>query len=128
MLPSALSRSDPFSLGACGAFSIQSVLPSVWRPLVALKSGTWPRPLTQSPELGFGFVFSLPGTILTLCLLFCFTRLPPPSVGCYCAMARILLRSPIDDAATLPAFLPWPQSLASYRFFHRAPPVSVPSA
>ena len=55
MLPSALSRSDPFSLGACGAFSIQPVLPSVWRPLVALKSGTWPRPLTQSPELGFGF-------------------------------------------------------------------------
>src|SRR5579863_9591165 len=43
------------SLGACWAFSIQPVLPSVWRPLVALKSGTWPRPLTQSPELGFGF-------------------------------------------------------------------------
>src|SRR4029077_11903652 len=43
------------SLGACGAFSIQPVLPSVWRPLVALKSATWPRPLTQSPELGFGF-------------------------------------------------------------------------
>src|ERR1700756_4656145 len=55
MLPSALSRSDPFSLGACGAFSIQPVLPSVWRPLVALKSGTWPRTLTQSPELGFDF-------------------------------------------------------------------------
>ena len=32
------------SLGACGASSIQPVLPSVWRPLVALKSATWPRP------------------------------------------------------------------------------------
>jgi hypothetical protein len=42
------------SLGACWAFSIQPVLPSVWRPIVSLQSGTWPRPLTQSPELGFG--------------------------------------------------------------------------
>ena len=75
------------SLGACGAFSIQPVLPSDWRPLVALKSGTWPRPLTQSPELGFGFClfsswndfdFGLPfvsyaavATIVRLLLLFC---------------------------------------------------------
>jgi hypothetical protein len=44
------------SLGACWAFSIQPVLPSDWRPIVSLKSGTWPRPLTQSPELGFGFL------------------------------------------------------------------------
>ena len=43
------------SLGACWAFSFQPVLLSVWRPIVSLKSGTWPRPLTQSPELGFGF-------------------------------------------------------------------------
>src|SRR5215831_9696923 len=41
------------SLGACWAFSFQPVLPSVWRPLVSLRSGTWPRRLTQSPELGF---------------------------------------------------------------------------
>jgi hypothetical protein len=42
------------SLGACWAFSVQPVLPSVWRPVVLLSaSGTWARPLTQSPELGF---------------------------------------------------------------------------
>ena len=70
MLPSALSRSDPFSLGACGAFSIQPVLPSVWRPLVALKSATWPRPLTQSPELGFGFcLFSSGNDFDSVCVL-----------------------------------------------------------
>jgi len=43
------------SLGACWAFSVQPVLLSVWRPIVSLKSGTQPRRLTQSPELGFGF-------------------------------------------------------------------------
>jgi len=43
------------SLGACWAFLIQPVLPSVWRPVVLLlQSGTWARRLTQSPELGFG--------------------------------------------------------------------------
>src|SRR5260221_14738347 len=30
----------------------------------------WARPLTQSPELGFGFVFSLTGTILIFVLSF----------------------------------------------------------
>ena len=55
MLPFALSRSDFISLGAGWAFSLQPVLPSVWRPVVLLSpSGTWARPLTQSPELGFG--------------------------------------------------------------------------
>jgi hypothetical protein len=45
------------SLGADWAFSVQPVLPSVWRPVVLLfKSGTWARPLTQSPELGFGLL------------------------------------------------------------------------
>jgi hypothetical protein len=44
------------SLGACWAFSFQPVLPSVWRPVVSRKSGTWARPLTQSPELGFGLL------------------------------------------------------------------------
>src|SRR3984893_15161954 len=57
------------SLGACWAFSLQPVLPSVWPPVVLLfQSRTWARPLTQSPELGFGlFCFSLPKKILTLC-------------------------------------------------------------
>ncbi len=33
------------SLGACWAFSVQPVLPSVWRPVVLLlQSGTWVRP------------------------------------------------------------------------------------
>src|SRR5580700_5412551 len=54
MLPSALSRSDSYSLGACWAFSFQPVLPSVWRPaILLLQSGTRARRLTQSPELGF---------------------------------------------------------------------------
>jgi hypothetical protein len=45
------------SLGACWAFSIQPVLPSVYRPVILLsESGTWARPLTQSPELGFGLL------------------------------------------------------------------------
>src|SRR5271167_3469886 len=45
------------SLGACWAFSVQPVLPSVWRPVVLLlQSRTWARPLTQSPELGFGLL------------------------------------------------------------------------
>jgi hypothetical protein len=44
------------SLGACWAFSFQPVLPSVWRPVVSRKRGTWARPLTQSPELGFGLL------------------------------------------------------------------------
>jgi len=60
MLPFALSRSDFISLGACWAFSLQPVLPSDYRPVVLLfPSGTWARPLTQSPKLGFGFcIFS----------------------------------------------------------------------
>jgi hypothetical protein len=63
------------SLGACGAFSIQPVLPSVWRPIVALKSGTWPRPLTQSPELGFGFCLFSSLERFGFCFRF-FKRLP----------------------------------------------------
>ena len=61
------------SLGACWAFLIQPVLPSVGRPVVLLlQSGTWARRLTQSPELGFRLLFfSLPGTILNLvCVAF----------------------------------------------------------
>src|SRR5436853_7891333 len=53
MLPSALCVSD-HSLGACWAFSLQPVLPSVWRPVVSLTSRTWARRLAQSPELGLG--------------------------------------------------------------------------
>src|SRR5450631_3112989 len=45
------------SLGAYWAFSVQPVLPSVWRPVVLLlESRTWARRLTQSPELGFGLL------------------------------------------------------------------------
>src|SRR5437879_7443197 len=93
MLPSALSRSEFVPLGACWASSIQPVLPSVWRPVVLLlQSGTWARPLTQSPELGFGLLsFSLPGTILTLLLPFVLTQLPQLPFGCYGATVRTLL-------------------------------------
>ena len=65
MLPSALSRSDSYSLGACWAFSFQPVLPSVCRPaILLLQSGTRARRLTQSPELGFGLLsLSFPGTV-----------------------------------------------------------------
>jgi len=115
------------SLGACGAFSIQPVLPSVWRPIVALKSGTWPRPLTQSPELGFGFCLFSSLERFGFCFRF-FKRLPQASLGCCCATVHTLLRSPTDDAVTPPAFLPWPQSLASSHFSRRARPVSIPSA
>ena len=60
------------SLGACLAFSFQPVLPSVWRPVVVLfSSGTWARPLTQSPKLGFGFCLfpSWNGFDLCFCLV-----------------------------------------------------------
>jgi len=57
------------SLGAGWASSVQPVLPSVWRSVVSLKLGTWPR-RTQSRELGFGFVvvklFCLLTAVLTL--------------------------------------------------------------
>jgi hypothetical protein len=46
----------------------------------------------------------------------------------YNTTTSALLRSPTDDAATPPAFSPSPRWLASSRFFHRAPPASVPSA
>src|ERR1035438_3746583 len=115
------------SLGACWAFSFQPVLPSVWRPVVLLlQSRTWARPLTQSPELGF--VFSLPGTVLTFVLVCCSTRLTPLSFGCCCATVRTLLRSPTDDAAAPPAFSPSQRSLVSSRSSHHARLVSVPNA
>src|SRR5450432_3743704 len=38
-----------------GRSRLQPALPSDYRPVVLLlQSGTWARPLTQSPELGFG--------------------------------------------------------------------------
>ena len=118
------------SLGACWAFSIQPVLPSVWRPVVLLlQSGTWARRLTQSPELGFGFcLFSSWNDFDFVFCRFVFTRLSPRSFGCCCATVRTLLRSPTGDAATLPAFLPSPQSLVSFRSSHHARPTSVPNA
>jgi hypothetical protein len=73
MLPSALSRSDFISLGACWAFSFQPVLPSVWRPVVLLlQSGTWARRLTQSPELGFGFCLFSSWNGFDFCFVFLF--------------------------------------------------------
>src|SRR5271155_4335144 len=75
------------SLGACWAFSVQPVLPSVWRPVVPLgKNRTWARRLTQSPKLGFG--------LLSFLFLerFIFTRLRLLSLDCCCAMVRTLLR------------------------------------
>ena len=115
------------SLGACWAFSIQPVLPSDWRPVVALKSGTRPRRLTQSPELGFGFCLFSSWNDFDFVSFFGFTQLQL-SCSCGCAMVRTLLRSPRGDAATPPAFLLSPQWLVSFRFFRHARPVSSPSA
>jgi len=91
-------------------------------------SRTWARRLTQSPELGLGFCLFSSGNDFDLVLPFCFTQWSPLSLECCCATVRTLLRSPTGDAATPPAFLPWPRSPASFRFFHHAPPVSGPSA
>src|SRR6202040_429798 len=62
------------SLGACWAFSVQPVLPSVWRPVVLLlESRTWARRLTQSPELGFGLLsFLFLETGFDFCFVFLF--------------------------------------------------------
>src|SRR5208282_4414045 len=116
------------SLGACWAFLIQPVLPSVWRPVVLLlQSGTWARPLTQSPELGFGLCLLSSWNDFDFVLPFCVMRPPPLSFGCCCAMVRTLLRSPTGDAAAPPAFLRWRRSLASSRSSRRVRPASVPS-
>ena len=117
------------SLGACWAFSFQPVLPSVWRPVVLfLQSGTWARPLTQSPELGFGLCLFSSWNGFDFCFVLRSTRLPPLWFGCCCAMVRTLLRSPIGDAAAPRAFLRWRRSLASCRFFPHVLLVSGPSA
>jgi hypothetical protein len=76
----------------------------------------------------WAFVFSLSGTVLIFACLPCFRRLRPRSFGCCCATVRTLLRSPTDDAAAPPAFLRWRRWRASFRFFHHAPPASVPNA
>src|ERR1035438_6670215 len=128
MLPSALSRSDFISLGAYWAFSLQPVLPSVYRPVVLLwQSGTRARRLTQSPELGFGFCLFSSWNGFDFCFVFRSTRLPPLSFGCCCAMVRTLLLSPIGDAAAPRAFLRWRRSLASCHSFPHARPASDPS-
>ena len=51
-LPSALFD-ERLSLGASWVFSVQPVLPSVYRPRFHLQDESWARRLTQSPELGF---------------------------------------------------------------------------
>src|SRR5271169_2256279 len=91
MLPSALSRSDSFSLGACWAFSLQPALPSDCRPVVLLfQSGTWARPLTQSPELGFWLCLFSSWNDFDSCFVFRSTRLPPLWFGCCGATVRTL--------------------------------------
>ena len=57
ILPSALLVSDLSSLGASWAFSLQPVLLPVRRPCFPSIRRKWARPLTQSPELGFGIFF-----------------------------------------------------------------------
>ena len=67
-------------------------------------------------------LFSLPGTVLP------FTQLRLLWWSCYCAVVRILLRSPTGDATTPPAFSRSPRWLASSRFLRHARPASGPSA
>jgi hypothetical protein len=73
MLPSALSRSDFISPGACWAFSFQPVLPSVCRPVVRLfewKQGQAINAITGTRP--WVFVFSLFGTVSIFVLSFVF--------------------------------------------------------
>ena len=122
------SRGAIVSLGACWAFSVQPVLPSVWRPVVSLKWNVGQAINAVTGTRLWAFVFSLPGTRSILFLPFGFTRLRPRSFGCCCAMVRTLLRSPTGDAVTPPAFSRSQRSLASFRSFRHAPPVSGPNA
>jgi len=109
------------SLGARWAFSVQPVLPSVWRPWVLLfASRTWARRLTQPPETRL-FDFLFPEMFLFM------LRAPTNFAGC-CAAARTLLRSPISDAATPPAFWLSQRWLASSHSSHLAPLASSPNA
>src|SRR6476620_3266100 len=60
------------SLGACWAFSVQPVLPSVWRPVVRLFL-EWNLGQAINAVTGtrlWAFVFSLPGTIFDFVLRF----------------------------------------------------------
>src|ERR1700752_3251003 len=83
----------------------------------ALESGTWARPLTQSPELGFGLLSFLFLERFCFCFAVSSTRLPPRVCGCCCVTVRTLLRLPTGDAAARPAFWPSPRSLVFCRFF-----------
>src|SRR5215467_6117521 len=107
MLPSALSRSD--LVARCMLGVLHSAGAAICLATCrSLKSGTWPRRLTQSPELGFGFcLFSSWSDFDFVFCVSLLTRLPQPSLGCCCARVRTLLRSPTDDATTPPVFSPW---------------------
>jgi hypothetical protein len=116
MLGVLVSAGAAICLAPCGSALFE------WNPGQAINAVTGTRLWALS------FCLFLPGTILILFLLYCFTRLRPRSFGCCCATVRTLLRSPTDDAATPPAFSQSLRWLASSRSFHRAPPASVPSA
>src|SRR5579864_7212149 len=82
MLPSALSRSDSFRSVHVGRPQFSRCCHLIGDLSFSLSVETWARPLTQSPELGFGLLsFSLPGTILTLLLPFVLTQLPQLPFG-----------------------------------------------
>ena len=71
------------------------------------------------------FIFSLPGTVLTLTLAlpFCFTRLQLRSLDCCCyATVRTLLRSPTGDGSNTASFL---AGATMARFLPLLPPRSA---
>ena len=91
------------SLGARWAFSFQPVLPPVFRPVVLLlESGTLGQAInavTGTRLWAFAFPFTEE--------VFDFRLRPALLSGRCCAKVRKLLRLPINDAATPPAFLRW---------------------
>src|ERR1700735_1253442 len=58
----------------------------------ALQSGTWARPLTQSPELGFGFYLFSSWNVFDVVLPFCF----------YAAAATVVRRLLCNGSYTSP--------------------------
>src|SRR6516162_8493920 len=67
----------------------------------------WDRRLTQSPELGFGFLSFLFLGRFWVVLVSCCRRPRPLSFGGCCATVRTLLRLPTSGVAIPPAFWRW---------------------